>query len=272
MKARVIAADSSSRVGGGSEAMDVETKELIEIDYWRSSSEESPEADSVSNIINKVSDAANFLDCLGRFPAALRGVERAVELGGGQGWASCLFKRLYPSAQVTATDISQYAIGSIEKWERLWGAKVDRAYDCRSYSTRETDSSVDLVFCFASAHHFRKHDATLREISRILKPGGRALYLYEPATPKALHSLAHWRVNRKRPAVPEDVLITSRILELAGRNGLVASVSYHPSVVRRGPFETIYYGVLSRMAPLQKMLPCTANFEFLKPVSFVARA
>jgi hypothetical protein len=69
----MIAADSSSRVGGGSEAMDVETKELIEIDYWRSSREESPEADSVSNIINKVSDAANFLDCLGRFPAALRG-------------------------------------------------------------------------------------------------------------------------------------------------------------------------------------------------------
>jgi SAM-dependent methyltransferase len=252
--------------------MDVEAKELIEIDYWRSSSEESPEADSVSNIINKVSDAANFLDCLGRFPAALRGVDRAVELGGGQGWASCLFKRLYPSAHVTATDISPYAIRSIEKWERLWGVKVDRAYDCRSYATREDDSSVDLVFCFASAHHFRKHDATLREISRILKPGGRALYLYEPATPKALHSLAHWRVNRKRPAVPEDVLITSRILELAGRNGLVASVSYHPSVAKRGPFETIYYGVLSRMAPLQKMLPCTANFEFSKPVSFVARS
>jgi SAM-dependent methyltransferase len=245
--------------------MDVVDRQSIEIEYWRNASDESPETDSVANVINKVGDAPVFLSCLQPYYKGQADGQRILELGGGQGWASCLLKRLYPSVHVTTTDISPYAIMSVPKWERLWQTKIDNAYACKCYETREADDSIDLVFCFAAAHHFAKHDATLKEIQRILRPGGRALYLYEPSTPRALHPLAHWRVNRKRPSVPEDVLITARILELAKANGLTAKVDYFPALQKRAPFETLYYFALGRVPLLQRLLPCTANFVFSKP-------
>jgi len=244
--------------------MDVAQRHSIEIDYWRASEHEAPESDSVYNIINKVADAPTFLGCLHRHYAVGVPGQHVVELGSGQGWAACLFKRLYPATHVTATDISQFAVESVSKWEYVWRTKLDNAYACRSYETKEADESVDLVFCFAAAHHFVKHEATLREIRRILKPGGRALYLYEPTSPKVLHPLAHWRVNRIRPAVPEDVLITRRIVSLGAKHGLSVVVDYFPSTERRGPAETLYYHVLQKLTFLQSWLPCTANFVITK--------
>jgi SAM-dependent methyltransferase len=108
----------------------------------------------------------------------------------------------------------------------------------------EKDGSLDQIFAFAAAHHFLAHDKTLKEISRVLRPGGKAFYFYEPVTPKFFYRLAHWRVNRKRPHVPEDVLITSRLQELAFKNGLDMQIDYYPSTTKRGVFETFYFYLL----------------------------
>jgi ubiquinone/menaquinone biosynthesis C-methylase UbiE len=187
-------------------APDIAAKQAIEIAFWRDAENESPESDSVHNIVNKASDAAILLDCIDRHRDKLvANGARVLELGGGQGWASCLYKKLVPSAVVTATDISPYAIASLPKWERVFNTRIDHSYACRSYETTEQDASIDLVFCFAAAHHFLAHKRTLREIHRVLKPGGKAIYFYEPVTPTYLHKLAHRRINRKRPDVPEDV-------------------------------------------------------------------
>lgn len=244
--------------------MDVEKKQSIEIDYWRTSLHESPESDSIHNLVNKMSDAVVFLDCLSRFVNEENGSGKVLELGGGQGWASCVYKRLFPGARVTTTDISEFAIRSAHKWERLLNVSLDRSYACTSYATKEADSSIDLVFTFAAAHHFLRHKATLREIARILKPGGQALYLYEPATARILYRAAVWRVNRNRPDVPEDVLSTAHLLELAREQGLQARVEYYPSALKRGPVETLYYWILRCLPLLQSTLPCTANFVFTK--------
>lgn len=94
---------------------DIDLKQKLEIEFWRDSKKESPESDSVYNIVNKLSDAGVFLDCIKRHKDKFRDSGRVLELGGGQGWASCIYKCLYPNSFVTATDISPFAIQSLPK-------------------------------------------------------------------------------------------------------------------------------------------------------------
>lgn len=100
------------------------------------------------------------------------------------------------------------------------------------------------------------------EIARILAPGGHALYLYESACRPFIYPLAKRRVNRRRPAVPEDVLVYDRIASIARDLGLDCKLDFYPSLVRRRPFETLYYAALRALPPLQRILPCTMNFHF----------
>ena len=148
-----------------------------------------------------------------------------------------------------------YSLGnvmSVQIWERLRD------------DLPEPDASVDVVFCFAAAHHFGTHRRTLAEIHRVLRAGGVAHYFYEPACPAYLHRAASWRVTHKRPEVPEDVLVYSRLIELGREVGLSAEVSFYPTFRRRGSVETLYYATLTALPPLRRALPCTANFSFRK--------
>ena len=248
-----------------SSTSEIETRQTIEIEFWRDSPDKSPGSNSLANLANKMSEARVFLDCVERHRDMLAPDGRVLELGAGQGWASCIYKKLFPRAHVTATDISEFAVRSLPKWERLFSVHVDNSYPCVSYQMDEPDNSIDLIFCFAAAHHFLVHRKTLHEISRVLKPGGRACYLYEPATPKYLYPLTYRRVNKKRPEVPEDILITSKIKKIALDLGFSVVIDRYPSTLCRRPVETMYYYTLGRIAFLQKLVPCTVNFLFTKP-------
>lgn len=242
-------------------------RQQIEIDFWRTSPTERPEANAIEILIGKMGDAEILLDLVQRYHPLLAGARTIVEFGAGQGWGSCLVKRLFPHAHVTATDISEHAIASVHKWERVFDVRLDRSLACVSYAVPLPDASVDLVFCFAAAHHFVAHRRTLREIHRLLVPGGQCLYLYEPSCRRFLHAAAVRRVNRKRPEVPEDVLVFPTLQAIARNVGLIAEVDFYPSVRRRGPKELLYYSLLRHSPVLQRMLPCTANFHFTRPAS-----
>jgi len=232
-------------------------KNRLEINYWRDTPGEAPGPLGVPNILNKMLDATRLFAFFQRFERLFAG--RILELGAGQGWASCLIKRLVPAAHVVATDISPYAIASVPEWERLWGVKLDGAYACLSASTREADASQDLVFCFGAAHHFTDMAGTLREIHRILKPGGTALFLYEPSSPAYIHPLAKWRVNRVRPAVPEDLLIRRDLMTLGYLARLEVSVENCFSTIGRSLPAALYYRALSIVPPLTHVLPCAMH-------------
>lgn len=247
----------------------LESLQQREIDYWRESEHESPESGSIQNVINKMSDIPVFVDALQRYESLLNrsGPLRILELGGGQGWSTCLIKRLHPSAHVTLTDISTYAVQSAHKWERVFETRLDAAYACYSYDIKEPSDSLDVVYCFAAAHHFRAHRRTLKELHRVLRPSGTALYLYEPTCPRWLHGMAYRRVNRIRPDVEEDVLVWRHLLKIAHEVGLEARVDFHPSTIRRRPVPAIYYAGLSVLPFLCRLVPCTANFVFTKPTT-----
>jgi SAM-dependent methyltransferase len=146
----------------------------------------------------------------------------------------------------------------------VWDVKLDAYYACPSSRTREANSSLDLVFCFGAAHHFSDMPACLREIRRILKPTGAALFLYEPSCPAYIHPLAKWRVNRIRSAVPEDLLIRRQLVALGKEAGLDVEIADCFSTTGRRLVSALYYRLLSLFPFVTRLVPC-AMHAFLKP-------
>ena len=239
---------------------DVSRQIRLETAFWENDPFERPGSDSLENILNKGVEASIFGEIIAEFAVQFAAAKNIVEVGGGQGWASCIVKRIYPAAHVTLTDAVPSAISGHGIWERVFNCALDQAVAAPAQSIPLPDGTVDLVFCYAAAHHFVDHEAALAEARRILKPGGWCLWLYEPTSSRLLHRAAEARVNRKRPDVHEHVLIPSVVLRQARAAGFTGTVRYWPSSLRRGRLESLYYLGLSFLPVLCSLLPCTAHF------------
>jgi SAM-dependent methyltransferase len=221
--------------------------------------------DWLENLANKLSELRWLLPKFSLYERQFRGAQSVLELGAGEGWSSCVVKRLYPEARVTVSDISESAISGIGKWERIFESSVDERFACKSYDVPLPPNSLDLIFAFQAAHHFRLHEETLREAFRILKPGGTCIYLHEPSCRRYIYPLAKWRVNRKRPECPEDVLCLEEMRQAAAKVGFQLEIRYSTATCNRGVIEGVYYTGLSILPMLCSWLPCTADFVFSKP-------
>jgi len=245
----------------------LEEQEARELAFWRREVADDAPAGELRNLLLKLGEAHWLLDRLERYEPLFAGAGTILELGAGEGWGSAMVKRLFPQAEVVASDLSPEAIARAGRWADVVGAAPDRTLACPGYDVPLEDESVGLIFAFQAAHHFGAHDRTLAEAHRVLRPGGTCLYLHEPSCPPSLHRVARARVNRKRPEVPEDVLVHSRLLELGRAAGFDASVVFDADPAHRRPGETIYYAALQRVPFLWARLPCTADFRFAKPLT-----
>jgi SAM-dependent methyltransferase len=216
--------------------------------------------------------APTLLGLLDRHTGIFEQATDVLELGAGQGWASCIVKRRFPDARVIATDISADAIANVPTWERVFDVKLDEARVGKSYETGLPDSSIDVVFAFASAHHFVLHARTFKEMARVLRPGGAALYLHEPSVRSWAYPIARARMRRTRTDVYEDALNQELTLSLARAAGLRAQMDLSPTLIGRGPLGVLYNGLLIAVPPLRRVAWCTANFCFTKPNQDGARA
>ena len=239
-------------------------RQEMELESWRSYEGRTDQLGYSVAVLNK---APVLLDMLRRYADSFERANDILELGAGQGWASCIVKRRFPHARITASDMSPDAIAGITNWERVFDVQVDEKLVAPSYDTRRPDSSVDLVFAFASAHHFVLQRRTLEEIARVLRPGGQALYLYEPSCSDWIHPLAAARVRRTRSDVVEDTLKQGQIQDFARAAGLRPELHLYPSTRDRGPVGTIYNTVLLRVPKIGLVLWCGANFRFTKPAT-----
>lgn len=228
--------------------------------YWRDSSYEGPGAFSAQLLTHKMTEAKVLLEKLDLFADQFDAASTVLEIGGGQGWASCFVKDRYPHVNIVTSDLSPEALYSRHAWERVIGTNVDGAAAARVDELPFRTGSIDLVFAFAAAHHFDRMPAVLSEIRRVLSDSGVALFLHEPSCPAWVYRPAYWRVNRKRPEVPEDVIQYREMESLAAAAGLATTTMFAPTTTARGAVETVYYLGLRTIKPLQRCLPCTADF------------
>ena len=101
---------------------------------------------------------------------------KMLDIGCGDGVTELFLHKYLPAWKVEAIDVSEKSITrAIEK--KIANANFS-VYDGRQVPF--VDNSFDIVFIAAVMHHidFSLHESLLKEIFRVLKPGGR-LYLFE---------------------------------------------------------------------------------------------
>ena len=253
--------------------MDISDKLKIESEYWnefwKNSKYESPSSEILDNLIKKSLFFPKFYDCVKLYKNVIKDRANVLELGAGHGWASCIFKSLYPNSFIFTTDLSIDALKSLKKWETILKVKIDSYFASSSSEINLENSSIDYIFCFESAHHFRDHYSTIVELKRVLKKGGKAFYFNEPVCNKFIYPLAFWLTNKRSFAdinspSPEDLLIPSKLRKYCKRNGLSFEINYYLKTSGRGPIPTIYYFVLGLVPFLKYLLPSCANIIISK--------
>jgi len=195
-----------------------------------------------------------------------QGVNSCLELGAGQGWASSFIKRwIIPQAEMTVTDISPYAVESVKYWEEFYDIEIKNSLACKSYELPFEDSSFDLVFCFAAAHHFVKLEETLSEVHRVLKPSGKCLFLYEPTSHRLTYKLHLNYVNSTNPSTPEDILIPKEIKKMGKDLNFKVEHAYdHQSQNPKSMVMGFYFKLISTFGFLERILPSSSDFIFIK--------
>lgn len=105
---------------------------------------------------------------------------KALEICGGHGKLAAALAEQFPQAEVTGLDLYAASGPDIEaNLKRLPGLSYvsGDAFDLSRYA----DETFDLVFGQAALHHLSHNLGGIsREALRILKPGGRIVFIFEP--------------------------------------------------------------------------------------------
>ena len=157
--------------------------------------------------------------------------ERVVDVGAGMGPATVLAAK--HGASVLAVDPTPYmrrmlSVRRLGQRRR----KAIRVADGSAESIPLDDHSVDALWTVNTMHHWTNMDAAVRELARVLRPGGRLLLVDEdfdePEHPAFLH-MQDRRAHRARhfteidPAAVEAKLVAAGFAKVEGSNGSMAA-------------------------------------------------
>ncbi len=121
--------------------------------------------------------AAPYLDSDGR-PAVL-------EIGCGFGFFTCLLGARYPNARIAALDIMSEGLPYVLKLSRKYGSGEVLAVRGDAHTLPFEDGAFDLIFAMDCLEHVADAGEVLRQMYRVLRPGGLAL-ISVPVEPPVL--------------------------------------------------------------------------------------
>lgn len=102
-------------------------------------------------------------------------VARLLDLGCGGGHVS--YRAAPLVGQVTACDVTASMLATVEAAALAQGLTNISVQQAPAEQLPFADASFDIVAARFTAHHWRDRDAGLREARRVLKPGGRAIFI-----------------------------------------------------------------------------------------------
>lgn len=118
--------------------------------------------------------AAQYKDFVGRI--GLNAGEAVLEIGADSCWSVAGFARR--GCRCVALDINHHLIVS-DLFMKEYGVYFERVLADMNHLPF-LDGSFDVVFCSQVLHHSTDLAGTMKEISRVLKPGGRLALFSEP--------------------------------------------------------------------------------------------
>jgi len=193
-----------------------------------------------------------------------------LELGGGSGWASCVIshhilsflEEHHQTSKETEFILTDGAKAAVEKakgmpqyfreYTEYKLARIDqfKAVDAKKLSF--DDSSMDVVFMSAALHHFPSPNKALREIFRVLKPGGIYLGIGEPVVSKLVKPLyekmSDGSDREKEHGIQENNFTFGEITDLINQAGFTEYdilVNKDPEFRKGSRIRELYYKALS---------------------------
>jgi ubiquinone/menaquinone biosynthesis C-methylase UbiE len=109
--------------------------------------------------------------------------KRALEIGCGRGFGMKIILKQFGVASVQGIDLDPRSVAGAQKRIRRYGARAEASVGDVTAIPAE-DESFDVVFDFSVLHHVELWEDGLREVARVLKPGG--LFVFREASKQAL--------------------------------------------------------------------------------------
>ncbi|UCF47781.1 MAG: class I SAM-dependent methyltransferase [Myxococcales bacterium] len=144
----------------------------------------------------------------------------ALEIGCGRGVGAEIILELFGADRVDAFDLDEDMVRRAEARLERFGDRV-RLWTGDATAIQAEDETYDAVFDFGIIHHIPDWRSALREVYRVLKPGGR-FYADEMFERFLSHPVARALLNHPR----EDRFDHARFAKALEDSGLHVEASY----------------------------------------------